>query len=142
LYEIKFINQGKEIDDLETKACCLADFILSCMCEPEKNFVEYDALLNAQRQFGLNTEKEILKFIANGGLQTMIFVNTKPWRNNPRKNIGEIFIDSYIFHSNKKEGYIAFYQGPKGNYIIKSFHLDNDKLTLANVGNNSIKPLR
>ena len=127
---------------MDTKAYCLADFIICCMSEPQKIHVEYDAVINAQRQFGLNTKTALLEFIGNGGLQTMSYVNTEPWRNNPKKDIREIFIDSYKFFSNRKVGYIAFFKGIPGNYVIKSFHLDHNKITLGKAGNNSIKPLR
>ena len=126
---------------MDTKAYCLADFIICCMSNPEKIHVEYDAVLNAQHQFGLNTKTELLNFIGNGGLQDMSYVNTEPWRNKPQKITGEILIDSYNFRSNRKVGYIAFFKGIPGNYVIKSFHLDHNKITLGSVGNNSIKPL-
>jgi len=127
---------------LGTRAYCIADFILCCMINPQNVQVLFDAELNARCQFGLNTKTQLLEFIGNGGLQAMSYVNTKPWRNNPKKGLGEIYIDSYTFCSNRKTGYIAFFKGPLGNYVIKSFHIDQNKITLGSVGNNSLKPLR
>jgi len=109
------------------------------MSDPQKIHVEYDALLNARLQFGLNTKTILLEFIGNGGLQAMSYVNTEPWRNNPQKGFREILIDSYKFRSNRKVGYIAFFKGIPGNYAIKSFHLDHDKITLGEAENKSIK---
>jgi len=126
---------------LETTAYNLEDFIQCCKSNPENIHVEYDALLNARQQFGLNTKTDLLGFIGNDGLQDLTYVNTELWRNNPRKE-KEILIDSYKFRSNNKRGYIAFMKGIPGNYMIKSFHLDHDKLTLKDIGNNSGKLLR
>jgi len=89
-------------------------------------------------QFGLNTEVELLMFIGNGGLQDLDYINTEPWRNNPRKNV-EVLIDAYTFRSNSKMGYIAFMKTYNDNYAIKSFHLDNNKITTRELGSNSNK---
>nr|AGS51575.1 hypothetical protein [uncultured bacterium contig00010] len=103
--------------------------------------VLYDAKLGAREQFGLKTDSDLLEFIGNNGLQDLMYVNTESWRNNPRKDKG-VLIDAYKFRSNRKIGYIAFMKGVKGNFVIKSFHLDNDKLTLKDIGNNPENFLR
>jgi len=36
-----------------------------------------------QPYYGLKTSGEILRFIANGGLEQLEFINSKPWENNP-----------------------------------------------------------
>jgi hypothetical protein len=109
---------------------------------PNDVIVQHDAELNARCQFGLNTKADLLAFISNGGLQALSFIISEPWRNNPKKDIMEIFIDSYHFRTNQKIGYIAFMKGYSGKYIIKSFHLDHRKMTLKDVGNNPLKSLR
>jgi len=38
---------------------------------------------DARNDFGLKTSGEILRFIANGGLEQLEFINSKPWGNNP-----------------------------------------------------------
>lgn len=38
---------------------------------------------SARNDFGLKTSGEILRFIANGGLQQLEFINSKPWEKNP-----------------------------------------------------------
>ena len=119
----------------------LEDFIQCCKDKPETVSVFYDAELNAREQFGLNTKADLLAFIGNDGLQDLAYWNTEPWRYN-RKKDKEILIDAYKFRSNRKLGYIAFMKGVSGNYVIKSFHLDNEKLTLKDIINNSEKPLR
>ena len=124
-----------------TSAYNLEDFIQCCKDNPKTVVVYPDAKLNARYQFGLNTEAELLAFIGNDGLQDLTYWNTEPWRLNPNKE-KEIFIDAYKFRSNKKLGYIAFMKVFKGNYAIKSFHLDNVKLTLKDIGSNSEKLLR
>jgi hypothetical protein len=111
------------------------------MGDPQNVQILYDAELNAMHQFGLNTKSDLLSFIGNGALQNMSYINTEPWRNNPKKDIMEVYIDSYNFRSNRKLGYIAFMKGISGKYVIKSFHLDHHKITLGNTGNNSTKSL-
>ena len=127
---------------MEKKAYCLAHFLLCCIISPQNVQVLFDAELNARLQFGLNTKTELLGFIGNGGLQAMSYVNTEPWRNNPKKDIREIYVDSYNFRSNRKVGYIAFFKGIPGNYVIKSFHLEHDKITLGKADINSKNILR
>ena len=112
------------------------------MISPQNVQVLYDAETNARLQFGLNTKADLIAFIGNGGLQDMSYVNSVPWKNNPKRDIKEIFIDSYKFQSNRKVGYIAFSIGSFNNYVIKSFHLDHDKITLGQAGNNPINTLR
>jgi hypothetical protein len=103
------------------------------MNDPKSVRVLYDA--------EVNTASELLAFIGNGGLGAMEYVGTEPWRNNPHKEV-EILIDAYKFWTNRMVGYIAFMKGFNIRFIIKSFHLNNDKITLSQIGNNSIKPLR
>ena len=123
-----------------TPAYDLDDFIWYCRDKPKTIAIFYDAQLNARQQFGLNTSEELLAFIGNDGLQDLTYWNTEPWRLNPKKD-KEILVDTYKFHSNQKFGYIAFMKGGKGNYVVKSFHLDNVKLTVKNIGSNSEKLL-
>ena len=124
-----------------TSAYNLEDFIQNCRDEPDSVAISYDARNNAREQFGLKTDTELLAFIGNNGLQDFTYWDTKPWELNPKKD-KEILIDAYKFRSNRKLGYIAFNKGANGKYVIKSFHLDNEKLTLKDIGNNSEKLLR
>ena len=125
----------RRINNLETAAYNFEDFIQYCKEMPEKVKIEYDAMLNAREQFSLNTKADLLAFIGNNGLEDLEYKNTELWRNNKRKNI-KIMIDAYKFRSNEKLGYIAFMKVPTGNYMIKSFHLDYEKLTLKDVSYN------
>ena len=111
------------------------------MNNPKSITVLHDAKSNAREQFGLNTEADLLAFIGNNGLQSLVYQNTEPWRFNPRKD-KEILIDAYKFYSNNKLGYIAIMKGVSGNYVIKSFHLDRNKLTLKDIVNDSKKLIR
>jgi len=126
---------------LETTAYDIEDFIQCCMNNPKSITVLHDAKSNAREQFGLNTEADLLAFIGNNGLQSLVYQNTEPWRFNPRKD-KEILIDAYKFYSNNKLGYIAIMKGVSGNYVIKSFHLDRNKLTLKDIVNDSKKLIR
>lgn len=127
---------------MSTGVYCLENFILSCKNEPRMIKVIQRDLHKSLRYFNLNTEKELLEFIGNGGLEDLAYVNTKPWENNPDKDIKEIFVDAYRFRSGRKIGYMAILKGLPGNYVIKSFHKNYNKAKSTDVGNNSIKPLR
>ena len=119
-----------------------AEFILSCKNKPQMIKVIQRELHKSLRYFNLNTKKELLEFIGNGGLEDLTYVNTKPWKKNPDKDISVILVDAYKFRSGRKIGYIAILKGLPGNFVIKSFHKDNNRSKPANVGNNSIKPIR
>ena len=82
---------------------------------------------NAATQFNLKTKKDLLDFIYNGGLENMEFVNTKEWDKNPDK-ANPVQVDAYKFTSIYKSGYIAFlYSEKTKKWIIKSFHLSDDR---------------
>ena len=126
---------------MATKVYCLADFILCCMYDQQQVQVFYDAELNARQQFGLNKKTDLIEFIGNQGLQDVTYWNTELWRKNPNKN-EDIYIDAYKFRSTQKQGYIAFMKGFTCKYVIKSFHLDNEKITLKDIGVNTAKQLK
>jgi len=132
---------GKGINDLETTAYNLDDFIQCCRINPKSIVVDYDAELNAREQFRLDTKVDLLGFIGNHGLEELTYINTKPYKIG-QKGDKEILVDAYKFCSNQKIGYIAFMKVFSGNYRIKSFHLDNEKLTLKDIGSNTKKLLR
>jgi hypothetical protein len=110
---------------------------MCCKNESTKIVVKYDAILNAREQFGLNTQADLLEFIGNNGLQGLVFLNSEPWRLNPKKDT-EVLVDAYTFYSNRKNGYIAFMKASQNNfrYVIKSFHMVQEKLTLSDIGSN------
>jgi len=88
------------------------------------------ALDDASNDFGLNTSGEILRFIANGGLEQLEFINSKPWENNPDPSMPMI-VDGYEFVSLMKRGYVAFmFNTITGYWTIKSFHI-SDEASLA-----------
>ena len=77
---------GRGINDLETAAYNLGDFIQCCRNNRKRVFVHNDARLNAREQFGIYTDAELLEFIGNQGLEDLTYINTEPWRLNPRKD--------------------------------------------------------
>lgn len=79
---------------------------------------------DADNYFRLRTKKDILDFIENDGLEDLVFINTKPWENNPNKK-KIIMVDSYEFRSSGKLGYISI-KCNNGIWTIKSFHLSGD----------------
>ena len=103
------------------------DFKKACRKKNRNNLVIiYDALEDADKYFNLRTKDQILDFIYNDGLENKIFINTKLWEQNPEKN-KPIMVDSYVFETGNKRGYIAFMYNDKYNHwIIKSFHLPED----------------
>lgn len=82
-----------------------------------------------RNDFGLKTSREILRFIAHGGLEQLEFINSKPWGNNPNPS-RPMVVDGYEFVSLMKRGYVAFMFNQKTNFwTIKSFHI-SDKASL------------
>ena len=110
----------------------LAKFVEDC---GDKNsvFVSKGARETAQKDFGLNTEMEVLEFIANDGLEDATLENSVPWRNNPKPE-KEIYVDSYEFSSGRKLGYIAFLFGHAGKWIVKSFKLSDKQGPQTHLG--------
>ncbi|MDH4318550.1 MAG: hypothetical protein OEV64_09195 [Desulfobulbaceae bacterium] len=81
---------------------------------------------DAKELFNLKNKQELLLFIYNDGLESLSFKNTKPWENNPRKD-KPVFVDAYEFRSLGKLGYLAFFYNEAGKWIIKSFHLSENR---------------
>lgn len=87
-------------------------------------FVWKPALRGAQEVFNLKTEEDLLSFIGNDGLENLDFINTAPWKENPKPE-HEIFIDAYGFKTLGIHGYIAFfYNNNTKKWNIKSFKLN------------------
>ncbi|MFH1334387.1 MAG: hypothetical protein ABIH77_03695 [Pseudomonadota bacterium] len=96
-------------------------FKQACKQGKSKVLVLPYAKLTARKDFGLKTKKEILRFVANDGLEHLKFICTNEWRANPdKKNSAKV--DSYEFYSGKLYGYIAFVFIEKTQmWLIKSF---------------------
>jgi hypothetical protein len=74
----------------------------------------------ARSDFNLYTEAELLKFIGNSGLEKLTFINCKElekWAGGSPSPM----VDAYSFYSGDTFGYIAFYRGAAGRWLIKSF---------------------
>ena len=99
---------------------------------------------DARMDFGLNTQQDVLSFIANDGLEDAFYINTKIWEKNPNQ-AHPIMVDAYSFYSGAKPGYLAFLLSPTNKWIIKSFkHSPNDpkrKLSPAHEALSEIKQL-
>ncbi|MEN6411813.1 MAG: hypothetical protein ABFC84_03480 [Veillonellales bacterium] len=81
---------------------------------------------DARNDFGLKTSGEILRFIANGGLEQLEFINSKPWEKNPDPS-RKIIVDGYEFVSLMKRGYVAFMFNEITDYwTVKSFHISDN----------------
>jgi len=95
-----------------------SEFVASCANHAA--FVTRGALLTAQNDFKLRTQKEVLDFIAAGGLERLAYTNTRPWANNPDKT-RVVMIDAYRFFSGSVQGYLAFGFMNTGKWMVKSF---------------------
>ncbi|OGQ91474.1 MAG: hypothetical protein A2289_18385 [Deltaproteobacteria bacterium RIFOXYA12_FULL_58_15] len=101
----------------------LADLKKACG-EKGEVVVVRDALETARSDFGLNTESDVLEFIRNDGLEKPTHANTAALEKYPKSD--KPWVDSYDFCAGFRVGYIAFYRGPTGKFVIKSFK-KNDK---------------
>ena len=103
----------------------IADFISECASGSPEVTVSYDAGNEAKSKFNLPTDKDIISFIGNGGLNIRTFKNTESLRKDLAGNKGRM-VDAYHFRSGRKIGYIAFiYNDEKKQWRIKSFKDDS-----------------
>src|ERR1700682_2516893 len=93
-----------------------SDFVASCANRAA--FLTTGARNTALNDFRLRTQKEVLDFIAAGGLGDLS-INTKPWAMNPDKT-RVVMIDAYSFFCGSIYGYLAFGFMNTGNWMIKS----------------------
>jgi hypothetical protein len=104
----------------------LAEFVDCCVREPKKIQVLDSAMKDAQNIFHLYTKANLLAFIANGGMEDMVLINTKPWENNPDP-ANPVYVDAYHFITGGVLGYIAFFKNKMDIWVIKSFHQSNER---------------
>jgi hypothetical protein len=98
------------------------DFRRACKNSPDSVVLLKGVQNDADNIFNLRTKEQVLAFIANDGLESLRFVNSKPWKKNPDKS-NVIQVDAYEFMSMSILGYIAFmYSTKTGKWLIKSFH--------------------
>jgi hypothetical protein len=104
-------------DDFKT-ACCKSRSSVSAIC---------DTLADARKDFNIQTEENLIGFICNKGLSEIIFINTTPFRKNPK-----MMVDAYSFRSLGKYGYIALtFSDVTKKWLIKSFKKhENSNLAL------------
>jgi hypothetical protein len=99
----------------------LKEFIKDCS-KIGKVYVPTKVEKEARRDFNLNNQGEILKFIAAGGLNPATHQNTSTIDDWPQNDICETF-DAYEFKIGNKRGYLAFYKSPRDKrWVVKSFH--------------------
>lgn len=91
--------------------------------------VTRQAQSTAERDFGLATEDQILRFIANNGLEKPRLKNRNPLESDPK-----ITAHAYTFCSGSRQGYISFYWRIE-KWTIKSFKNNTDPVP-------SVRPLR
>lgn len=63
------------------------DLVDCCNRSPADVVLVRQAEDDASSFFGLRPKKKVIEFIANGGLEMMQFINSKPWENNTIKVI-------------------------------------------------------
>lgn len=89
-------------------------------------FVTPNAMEDADRCFNLKTQRRLLEFINNDGLEMLTHYNSKPLEKNFSSDT-PIIVDAYTFKTGGIRGYIAFYYSAKTKkWIIKSFKFDKD----------------
>ncbi|MFZ2171936.1 MAG: hypothetical protein WAW61_20130 [Methylococcaceae bacterium] len=97
-----------------------------------------NAQISAREDFGLTTQKDVIDFIYNDGLESPHHINTTTWKNNPNQSC-LIQVDAYSFYSGPKHGYMAFFFSPMTNkWLIKSFKLNKDALPRNNNMNDQL----
>jgi hypothetical protein len=89
---------------------------LDCLRKPEIINLYLDVLDDAFRDFKIRGRCELLALIGNDEFDKRRFNIKTVHDKNPK-----LFIDSYLFEINRKEGYLAFFKR-NNKWTIKSFH--------------------
>ena len=97
----------------------LNEFKMMCGCK-NSVFMFRDAKEDAKNYFNLNSEREVLDFIHNDGLEHVDFINKKPFE---KGNEPKPIVYAFKFRSLGIPGYVAFFKGPK-KWVLKSFKTD------------------
>ncbi|MCK5355252.1 MAG: hypothetical protein KAJ63_09050 [Methyloprofundus sp.] len=108
-----------------TPAYNLIDLIHACNEQGQVVLIGNSAN-SARDDFGLITQKDVLEFIANNGMESPSHINTKHWERNPQPT-KPIMVDAYSFYSGSKHGYLAFFFSHTNKWLIKSFKCNADK---------------
>jgi hypothetical protein len=117
-------------------------FRTTCREYPEKVHTEHDALEGARR-YKLNTEKELLKFIGNGGLMGPQHIGEDVWRYNPDpdKANNPLYVNDYKCDiPGRPSCYIAviyisvFFGQTRDKWKIKSFKQYNPHMKKPQIG--------
>ena len=113
----------------------VSDLISSCKADDcdERVQISGQAEKDARDYFKLKTKTEIRSFIANGGLENLLFQSSKVWLLDPLPVAQKRGVDSYGFTTGSKYGYIAFIRldlSPK--WYIKSLK-KNDRTPKSEV---------
>lgn len=109
-------------------------FKAACAKGSSEVFVWDPAREDAKKFFSLSPESELLKFVAEDGLENLTHQNTKNLEN--ELYAGSKYhpvVDAYLFQTgssqNKKTGYIAFFWNVLSKlWVIKSFKVSDKQL--------------
>ena len=90
-------------------------------------FAMPNARKDADYCFNLKTERRLLEFINDDGLEMLTHYSSNLWENNPSPET-PVTVDAYKFRTGNLRGYIAFlYVEKTKKWIIKSFKFDRDR---------------
>lgn len=100
--------------------CRLAAFLLACRTTPSLVRILPECKFSA---WNIQSPKALIEFIANEGLERLLYLNTADWKNGPPNVVPPLTVDSYEFYSGPRAGYIAFiWQRITERWLLKSFH--------------------
>jgi len=106
----------------------ISDFIEACRegdHQPASVTLVRGVLEKSTRDFTIKTKKELLEFIANGGLENLEFINSIEYRISDQ--IPPPICDAYRFMSGYNQGYISFFFSEfNQRWMIKSFHRSDE----------------
>ncbi|MFO7748542.1 MAG: hypothetical protein R6V54_00465 [Desulfobacteraceae bacterium] len=99
----------------------------ACKKDRKNIFVwKSNVLPDAEEYFKLKTEKDLLDFIANDGLEDLVHINTTPWKKNPKPE-NEIKVYAYNFRTMCILGYIAIMRNlMTKKWVLKSLKHSGD----------------
>ncbi|MES2614700.1 MAG: hypothetical protein V4591_04720 [Bdellovibrionota bacterium] len=107
-------------------------FLEACEQGVKAVFVRQKAIETAKSGFGLETQTEILAFLASDGFEYPTFKNSRLLEKGNDAD-GETYTDAYSFFSGSDYGYLSFYKTRAGKkWIVKSFKINNEVSHLNN----------
>ncbi|QWV97452.1 hypothetical protein KP005_19290 [Geomonas nitrogeniifigens] len=96
-------------------------------CEVPSKITNYKDVIDDAEAFELYGKEEICDFISNADPDFFTFKNSEWLEKKPKWQTDDVMVDAYNFAYSDIIGYLAFFRGQHGKWVIKSLHPDDFK---------------